>query len=60
MQSMRKLYANLTPYANSFYLHLTETDFLRAGRSQRGLRRAANKQAERRMFVSKHLLHILT
>lgn len=60
MQSMRKLYVNFTPYANSFYLHLTGTDILRAGRSQRGLRRAANKQAERRMFVNKRLLHILT
>lgn len=60
MQSMRKLYVNFTPYANSFYLYLTGTDILRAGRSQRRLRRAANKQAERRMFVNKRLLHILT
>lgn len=60
MQSTGKLYTNLIPYANSFYPHLTGADILRAGRSQRGLQRAANKQAERRMFVNKRLLHILT
>lgn len=54
MQSTGKLYANLIPYANSFYPHLTGADILRAGRPQRGLRRTANKQVERRMFVNKH------
>jgi len=54
MQSTGKLYANLIPYANSFYPHLTGADILRAGRPQRGLRRTANKQAECQMFVNKH------
>ena len=44
MQSMRKLYANFTPYANSFYPHLTGADILRAVRAQRGLRRLETVQ----------------